>query len=174
MFHRVALASAFISLCAACTTPPPSYKNPAASDNAKVSFESDFELHTHFYINTEATPESCGKFERAGYLLKRDSFFIYDKANYEVKAEIPSNKVVGVMGNHHFDDPTYRASCFPKPVFFTPEANANYIVKVNVIRTDNGRRLPTSGLCYVSVTNVKADGSLLNVKTDTQSPCSKK
>ncbi|WP_076591216.1 hypothetical protein [Herminiimonas arsenitoxidans] len=172
MFHRIALTSALIFLCAACnTTPPPNYKNPIAPDNAKVSFESDFELHTHFYVNTDNTPQSCGKFERAGYLLKRDSILLYDKANYEIKIEVPSNKVVGISASHYFDDPTYRSSCFPKPVFFTPEANANYIVKVNLIRTDRGGRLPLGGQCYVSVANLKTDGSYVNVKTNAKPPC---
>ena len=173
-FFKAGLISTLIILCAACsTTPPPSYQSPVSSDNAKVSFESDFELHTHFFVNAGITPQSCGKFERAGYLLKRDSILLYDKPNREIKIEVPSDRIVGIGASHYFDDPTYRASCYPKSVFFKPEAKGTYIIKVNLVNSASEGRLPVSGQCFISVTNLKADGSLANVKTETKSPCSK-
>ncbi|WP_460565834.1 hypothetical protein [Hydrogenophaga aquatica] len=94
-------ACAFISCAlflAACTTPLPKYKNPHPSaEDAHLTFESDFEYHTFFSVNIRNTADACGRFESAGYLLKVDSIFIFDKPNKEVSITVPSQQMVESM-----------------------------------------------------------------------------
>jgi hypothetical protein len=123
-------SKAFVVVLAAlllhgCTTPAPTYKNLKPSPNdAELSFESDFELHTHFSINTQRG-SSCGKFETVGYLLKANSIFIYDRPNKEIKVMVPTGKPIGVAGYHYFSDPGYRSNCYPGGHFFHQRETRN-------------------------------------------------
>jgi hypothetical protein len=137
----VALISA--SVLNACGTAAPIYKNlyPAPSD-AQLSFESDFDLRTNFSVNTEINSKQCGKYQYAGYLLKIDSIFLFDKPNNELKIQVPAEKTIGVSGRHFISDGKYTSDCFPPTVFFTPEPNAKYVVKMNL----------KDRYCFMSVT----------------------
>ena len=137
----------FAFLCAlvlnACGTAAPTYRHlsPAPTD-AQLSFESDFDLHTNFSVNTEINNKQCGKYETVGYLLKTDSIFLFDKPNTEIKIQVPSEKTIGVSGRHFFSDGRYTSNCFPPTVFFTPENNAKYVVKMHL----------QNQYCFLSVT----------------------
>jgi|LakMenEpi03Aug12_release.lakeMendotaPanAssembly.Ray.scaffolds.fasta_scaffold636939_2 hypothetical protein len=135
----------------ACGTATPTYKNlyPSPSD-AQLSFESDFDLRTNFSVNTEINSKQCGKYEFAGYLLKIDSIFLFDKPNNELKIQVPAEKTIGVSGRHFFSDGKYTSDCFPPTVFFTPEPNAKYVVKMNL----------KDRYCFMSVTK---NGDITNL-----------
>ena len=73
LFVEMSFITSLVLMLQGCTTPGPTYKNlnPSPLD-AELSFESDFELHTHFSVNTSRGTE-CEKYETVGYLLKTDS-----------------------------------------------------------------------------------------------------
>lgn len=156
-------------LIGACTTPPPTYKNPEPlPTDAKVSFESDFELHTFF--STSINRDLCSKFETVGYLLKKDSIFIYDKPNHQINISVPFGIPIGVTGYHKYDDPGYRSNCYPPGFTFSPEPMKNYVVKLNLVKNgDSG----SSGYCYLGVQEIEPDGKRLPVKTTPLQKCSK-
>ena len=151
-----------IAICA-CTTPPPTYRNPEPSpNNAHVMFESDFELHTHFSANIDRSKSSCGKYETVGYLLKADSFFIYDKPNLEINITVPADRLVGVDGYHFFSDPGYRSSCSPPGFYFLPEQSKNYVVKMNAIDARGNKHDPkkmSPSFCFLSIHEIQPDGN---------------
>lgn len=162
-------------LLSACTTAPPNYRNPSpASDDARIGFESDYELHTHFSTSLDAGAEGCGKFETVGYLLKVDSIFLYDRSNHAISIDVPSRRIVGVAGHHSFRDPARRTSCYPKPLFFTPEPHGVYRVRMNSINYP--RELPGNivGLCYLSVEEIRQDRSSTRVAAQTRPSCGKR
>lgn len=163
-----------LALGACSTTPPPTYRHsqPALED-AAFSFESDYELHTHFSVNTQRGA-SCGKFETVGYLLKPESIFLYDKANREINVQVPSRRLVGVGGYHYFSDPSFTSSCYPGSHFFVPEPRAKYVVKMNRTETQSSsRRSTTSASCSISVLQISDNGSRKPVDTFPPPPCSK-
>lgn len=168
-------ACAFISCAlflAACTTPLPKYKNPHPSaEDAHLTFESDFEYHTFFSVNIRNTADACGRFESAGYLLKVDSIFIFDKPNKEVSITVPSQQMVGIDANHSFSDPTYRSSCHPKPVFFFAEPRQTYIVRMNRVIESVKRNGDRNGFCYVTVEKLGDDKLRAKITSVTSSMC---
>ena len=166
---RLFNTSFFVTLAvilSACTTPAATYRNinPSLAD-AEISFESDFDLHTHFSLNTTREP-TCGKFESVGYLLKTDSVFIYDKPNKEIRVKVPTGKPIGVSGYHHYSDPSYGASCYPPGHFFTPKPFEKYVVKMNKSTLDR-----KNAVCFISINKVEASGELHIVKPDNLAAC---
>lgn len=158
----------------ACTTPAPTYKNPAPlANDAEISFESDYVRHTHFSVNTDRAGVSCGKFKSVGYLLKADSVFIYDKPNTEIIVKVPTKKMIGVGGYHAYDDPGYKSSCYPKSLFFTPAPNEKYIVKMNRIIKGTNWKGDIKSVCYLSVKKVGSNGDKTAVKLDKPASCTK-
>lgn len=158
-------------ILSACTTPAPTYRNinPSPTD-AEISFESDFDLHTHFSLNT-TREAACGKFESVGYLLKADSIFIYDKPNKEIKVKVPTGKQIGVAGYHYFSDPSYRASCYPQGQFFTPMPFGKYVVRMNKTTLSNDRSNRETAFCFISILEVEANGAHHIVKPENPSAC---
>jgi hypothetical protein len=162
----VLCAALFLNACAAHSNMA-TYKNPnPAENNAKVSFETDFDLHTYFSVNASRNEQSCGKFESVGYLLKADSIFIYDKPNKEINITVPASRLIGVAGYHKYNDPGYRANCFPDGHFFVAQPNSKYIVKVNITGKDNG-------FCNISVSEVSNSGDRKQVQYVTPPLCKK-
>lgn len=146
---RQALLLAGAVLCSGCTTPAPTYRYEGGAGDPKVSFASDFELHTHFSVNVnDAGRNSCADFDRVGYLLKKDSAFLYDKANTNISIQVPAGKPVAVMALHTYSDPAYGANCGPLTRVFTPVRDTNYVVKLNV----------AGKVCFLTVASVDADG----------------
>ena len=157
----------------ACTTPAPTYKNTSSSpSDAQISFESDFDLHTRFSVNTERGTH-CGKFESVGYLLKANSVFIYDKPNKEIKVKVPVGKAIGVAGYHSFSDPGYKANCYPKGHFFIPEPNGNYVVKMNKISQGVDWKGNEKGLCYISIEEIDSHGDRKKIEYNNPPSCVK-
>jgi hypothetical protein len=119
-------------LFSACTTPAPTYKYQAASNDPVVSMESDFELHTHFFVNTKnPAANKCEDFDRAGYLLKVDSIFVYDKSNKEIAIRSAAGKPITISAEHIYSDPGQSQHCGPLLRTFTPEAGGKYVAKMN-------------------------------------------
>lgn len=167
--YRILPIIATIALISACTTAPPTYKAPTPSAaNAELSFESDFELHSFFSLNTEYG-ERCGKFESVGYLLKADSIFLYDKPNTALNVTVPSGKIIGVKGYHSFKDPSISSSCFPKDVFFTPLPGEKYVAKLNLIRQTADSK--GKAMCFLSVEGIGGDGKRLALETTNTPRC---
>ncbi|HEY8607878.1 MAG TPA: hypothetical protein VIM12_12255 [Noviherbaspirillum sp.] len=155
------VSTLFLAGCA-MTTPPPTYKYVANSADPTISFESDFVLQTHFFVNTRAAEDNrCADFDRAGYLLKKDSIFIYDKANHQLALKAPADVPVAVRGYHHFSDGTFTSHCGPLTTIFTPEKSKKYAVKMNV-----GEKV-----CFMSVNEVEGAGAPRPVKTAALQKC---
>jgi len=169
-FNKTSTTACLALLLNACATHSnmATYKNPnPAENNAKVSFETDFDLHTYFSINVTRNENSCGRYDSVGYLLKADSIFIYDKPNKEINITIPAGKVVGVAGYHKYDDPGYRGSCYPEGRFFTAQSNGKYVIKMNV--TNLGK----TGYCHISVSEVNRNGDRKPVEYINPPACTK-
>ncbi len=167
----VLLAAAFA--LNACTTPAPTYRNLSPSSiDAQISYESDFELHTHFSVNTSGNT-SCKNFKTTGYILKADSIFIYDKPNTEIKITTPAGKLIGVGGYHQYSDPGYTANCYPKSRFFIPEPNGRYVVKMNKISLGKNWKGQAKGMCFISVEKINSDGNREQVKLSKKAGCTK-
>lgn len=150
---------------AACTTPAPTYKysSPLPSDPT-ISFESDFDMHTHFSVNNKAPEQNnCADFDSAGYLLKKDSIFIYDKANRNLQIKAPADKLISVSAYHSFGDPSYKSSCGPLTRAFVPEKMKEYMVKMNV----------QDKTCFISVQSIDSTGKATPVKATVLPKCEK-
>lgn len=126
---------AAVPLCvlfSACTTPAPTYKYQAAATDPVISMESDYELHTHFFVNTKDTAANkCEDFDRAGYLLKVDSIFVYDKSNKEITIRSAANKPITISAEHFYSDPGVNRHCGPLLRTFIPAAGGKYVAKMN-------------------------------------------
>jgi hypothetical protein len=158
------LALVALLLCA-CTTPAPTYKYPSpAPTDPNISFESDFVLHTHFSVNNKAPDENrCADFDTAGYLLKEDSVFIYDKASYTLQVKTPASKPLAVSAYHSFGDGSYSVSCGPLTLMFTPEKAKEYFVKMNL----------EEKVCYMSVQSSDEVGKRVPVASKTLPKCAR-
>jgi hypothetical protein len=157
----------------ACTTPAPTYRNLSpSSDDAHISFESDFELHTHFLANISGNT-SCKSFKSTGYILKADSIFIYDKPNTEIEITAPAGKLIGVGGYHQYSDPGYTANCYPKSRFFIPEPNEKYVVKMNKVSQGINWKGEKKWMCYISVEKIDSNGSKEKVELSKKVGCTK-
>ena len=149
---------------AGCTTPPPTYRFDSVASDPAISFESAFVRHTHFSVNVkDVGKNACVDFETAGYLLKVDSIFLYDKPSTEIRIKAPANKPVAIKAWHVYSDPAYMSSCGPLTRVFTPESGTNYVVKLN---EENKR-------CFVSVASVDRDGRRKEVPSRTLPQCAK-
>jgi hypothetical protein len=129
------LRLALVPMCilfSACTTPAPTYKYQAAETDPVISMESDYELHTHFFVNTKnPAANRCDDFDRAGYLLKVNSIFLYDKSSKEINIRSAANKPITVSAEHIFSDPGESRHCGPLLRTFTPLAGGRYVAKMN-------------------------------------------
>lgn len=152
-------------LCSGCTTPAPTYRFEGGPSDPKVSFASDFELHIHFSVNgnvNDAARNSCAEFDSVGYLLNKDSAFLYDKANTNISIQVPAGKPVAVMALHTYSDPAYGANCGPLTRVFTPVRDTNYVVKLNV----------AGKVCFLTVASVDAGGQQAPVRSTPAPKCS--
>jgi len=119
----------FIVLSAsACTTPKPSYSYQALPNDPIIEFESDYDTHTFFSVNTKDPEKNmCDDFDSAGFILHADSIFIYDKPNTEASIQVPANQPISVRAHHLFNGAGYRSSCGPIIKSFVPESGKIYI-----------------------------------------------
>lgn len=156
-YDKLALLAIALFLLAGCTTPAPTYRFANASPtDPEISFESDFELHTRFAVNTkEPEGQMCSNFDSVGYLLKANSIFIYDRPNTTITIKAPANKPISVSAHHSFSDPGYRANCGPLTQVFTPFEGKKYVAKLNLV----------DKLCYLSVASVEPDGQRIPVSS---------
>jgi hypothetical protein len=166
----------------ACTISAPTYKNLNQSpQDAELSFESDFELHSFFSIKI-----GCGKFETVGYLLKADSIFLIDKPNKEIKVPVPTGHIIGTKGEYSYSapggpamygapgTPSITTSCSPPPHYFTPQPNGKYVVRLNVSNNkENDWRGRKETFCYLSIEQVDNNGNKKKVESNAAPICAK-
>jgi len=133
-----------------CTTPKATYHHQKQDGDPTVYFDSDFDLHTHFFVNNNADNNLCADEQRVGYILKVDSMFIYDKANPQLSIVVPKDKPIIVMGNHSFSNGSRTTTCGPVRTMFTPKAGHEYVAKMNL----------SSSKCYITIHD-KSDNQLL-------------
>jgi len=131
----IRVMSVFVVLLAlagcSVTTKPDYLYQPQASDPVLV-FNSDFDLHTLFYVNIDpASNYSCKTYRLAGYILHKDSIFVFDTPNKEFQISVPADQKVAVQALHSFSDGQYSSRCGPLYKSFTPQKGRTYLVKMN-------------------------------------------
>ena len=130
--HKFLLVMGMLLVISGCTTPKATYHYQKQDGDPTVYFESDFDLHTHFFVNNNAKNNLCVDEQRAGYILKVDSMFIYDTANKQLSIVVPKDQSLIVMAHHSFSDGSVSKSCGPVRTMFTPEARHEYVAKMNL------------------------------------------
>ncbi|MDE2427772.1 MAG: hypothetical protein KGM99_03535, partial [Burkholderiales bacterium] len=91
-------ALALTALCTACAAPGPAYHyTPSSPDDPNITFQSDYSLHTNFYVNTKA-PElnHCSDLVPLGFTLREVSVFIRDKPVPKIDIQTAAGKPVTV------------------------------------------------------------------------------
>jgi hypothetical protein len=121
-----------------CMTTKPNYSFDAGADDPVLIFNSDFELHTFFSVNTDpASNNSCKKFALAGYILHKNSIFIYDTPNEEFQIKVPAGQAITVEAFHNFSDPSQYSRCGPLLASFIPQKGKIYKITMHEIGPKN-------------------------------------
>jgi len=150
---RFMVAGAVLALTAGCATKP-NYYYAAGRSDPELVFNSDFKLHTFFYVNIEpASQNSCRKFKLAGYILHRD-VNIWDAVNKELRIRVPADQEVAVGAYHHFNSDGDFSICGPLYMSFTPKKGETYRVRLVELSSSCALRLARAG---DSPSPVKAD-----------------
>lgn len=145
-----------------CMTTKPNYSFNASPDDPVLIFNSDFELHTLFSVNTDpASNNSCKKFVLAGYILHKDSIFIYDTPNKEFQIKVPSGQAITVRAFHNYSDPNQYSICGPLLASFTPQTGKTYRVTMHEIGQKNNSS-KNSTMCTLSIRDISASPSPVN------------
>ena len=160
---KTAFSSIASLLLVACTTPLPTYTYTTSSnDDPQIEFKSDFVLHTKFGINVADTVANrCADYQSVGYILKKDSIFIYDKPNAEIKIHTPRDNPVIVVSTHHFDGGDYRSSCGPLRRKFIARAGISYTVNLAKL----------GSVCRLNVSAKTSDGNDVPLVAEPISNC---
>lgn len=165
---KVFLAALAVLLCG-CKAPAPTYHYDQVSpDDPEIDFQSNFELHSWFDVNTKnPLANRCEDFDYAGLVLKKDSVFLYDKPNPELKIHVPADRPLAVSARQSSNLGDYASSCGPLEVGFTPKGGHRYIVNLAV---DDPAR---PALCYITVSEFDAHGTYRKVDAAHLPKCSR-
>ena len=145
-----------------CKTPPPNYKYTPTGNDASISFESDFALHTKFKVNTSRPEQNlCSDFVTSGYILKKDSVFIYDTPNLAINISAPASAPIAVSASHEYTDGTFYSSCGPLSLTFTPKKDGLYVVKMNNIKDR----------CFLSAFEIDSDKTRKPIQSNPLPKC---
>jgi hypothetical protein len=126
-----------VALVAGCAKPLPEYSHTAQSSDATVVFNSGFDLHTFFIVNTDpAGANFCDDYRRVGFILHKDSIFLFDDPNHEIKIQVPADQPLSIRAWEQFSDGISGSYCGSVELSFTPEKNKTYIVTMDERKSD--------------------------------------
>jgi len=102
------------------------YEHQPESGDPTLTFSSDYESYTKFWINSDAPAELrlCKNTDEVGFLLYEDSIFIFDTPVTNLSASVEAGKEITITGTAYRDN----FSCGPLNKAFTPEKNKNYLI----------------------------------------------
>jgi len=134
-----------LSVAAGCVTKP-NYFYEAGQSDPELVFNSDFELHTYFYVNVEpASNMACRKFKLAGYILHREAANTRDAPKKEFSIYVPADQEVAVGAYHHFRIDNDFSICGPLYLAFTPKKGETYRVRMAELSSSCALRLAKAG-----------------------------
>ena len=113
----------------------PNYIYEPKNQDPVLVFNSDIELPTVFYVNIDpANNYSPETFQLVGYILHKDSIFLFDVPNKEFQVSVPADQKVVVKALHDFSDGRTYSHCGPFYESFTPQKGKTYLVKMHQIK----------------------------------------
>ena len=121
-----------LAIAAGCVTGQPNYTYNASASDPVLIFQSDFDFHTFFEINTDPSGgAACKNFKSVGYTLKVSSVLIVGtKPNPEIQVSVPAGQPVAVKAHYNFSAGLGNTNCGPLYVSFTPEKGKTYLVRM--------------------------------------------
>lgn len=156
-----------VLLLAGCGKLVPNYSYIAQNSDATIIFDSEFDLHTFFSVNINpAGNNMCSDYSYVGFILHRDSIFVYDKPNTDLSIRIPTDQLVSVQANHSFNGGTFSSHCGPVGLTFKPEKGKTYLV--TMLRRDG---IGKKTYCAISIKDAE---SRVGVNYVNSSKCSLK
>lgn len=134
MMRLLVIFSALLILTGCPSTIKPQYVYNAQASDPVLVFNSDFELPSQFYVNIDqANNQGCKGFILAGYILHKDSIFLFDKPNPEFQIQVPADRMVSIKGIHSFNGGNSWSTCGPLFLSFMPEKGKRYLVDLKKV-----------------------------------------
>ena len=129
---RVGSILVALLIVAGCVTGQPNYSYNAAASDPVLIFQSDFDFHTFFEINTDSSGGAvCKNFKSVGYTLKVSSVLIVGtKPNPEIQVSVPAGRPVAIKAHYNFSAGLGNTNCGPLYISFTPEKGKTYLVRM--------------------------------------------
>lgn len=131
MFKRLSILL-LVLLMAGCGKSLPDYSYSPQGSDATVVFNSEFDLHTFFNVNINpAGGNVCADYQSAGFILHKDSIFVLDKPNKDLRINVPTDQPVSIQVVHDFNGGNSYSYCGPVGLTFSPEKGKTYLVTMH-------------------------------------------